>query len=68
MDFAIPMNHKVEIKKRNLNKIESCQRAENLRKMRVTVIPIVIGVFGSVPKSMEKGLKEKEISGKIMII
>ena len=33
--------------------------------MRVTVIPIVIGVLGTVSKGLERGLEELEIEGRI---
>ena len=33
--------------------------------MRVTVIPIVVGAFGTVPKGLEKRLNESEIKAKI---
>ena len=31
--------------------------------MRVTVMPIVIGTLGTVPKGLERGLEELEIRG-----
>ena len=36
--------------------------------MRMTVILIVVGVFGTVPKGLEKKLVELEIKGKLEII
>ena len=36
--------------------------------MRVMGIPIVIGMFGTVPNSLKRGLKELEISEPIEII
>ena len=32
--------------------------------MKVTVIPIVIGALGTIPKGLVKGLKELEIEGR----
>ena len=39
-----------------------------LRKMKVIVIPIVIGALGMVPKGSEKRLKVIEIRGRIETI
>ena len=36
--------------------------------MKVTVIPIVIGALGTIPKVSERRLKEFEIEGRIEII
>ena len=36
--------------------------------MKVTVIPIVVGTLGMVPKGLEKRLEEVEIRGRIEII
>ena len=36
--------------------------------MKVTVIPIVIGAFGSVTKGLLKGLKDLEVGGGVEII
>ena len=36
--------------------------------MKVKVIPIVIGVLGTIPKGWVKGLEELEITGQVSII
>ena len=36
--------------------------------MRVTVIPIIVGALGTVPKPLEKGLERLEIGGRIKSI
>ena len=33
--------------------------------MKVTVIPVVIGILGTIPKSLERGLEELEIRERI---
>ena len=36
--------------------------------MNVTIIPIVIGAFGTVTKGLLKGLKDLEVGGRVEII
>ena len=36
--------------------------------MKLTVIPVVIGTLGTVPKGLERGLEELEIRERIEII
>ena len=36
--------------------------------MKVTIIPIVISVFGTVTKGLLKGLEDLEVGGRVMII
>ena len=36
--------------------------------MRITVIPVVIGTLGTIPKGLEKGLEALEIVGRIETI
>ena len=36
--------------------------------MKVTIIPIVIGAFGTVTKGLLKGLEDLEVGGRVEII
>ena len=36
--------------------------------MKVTIIPIVIGAFGTLPKGLLKGLENLEIGGRVETI
>ena len=36
--------------------------------MRVTIIPIVIGAFGTVTKGLQKGLEDLEFGGQVKTI
>ena len=67
--FVIPADHKGKIKENEkINKYWDLAREQkNLWKMKVTVIPIIVGVLGMVSKSSEKKL-EVEIKGRIQII
>ena len=48
-----------------------CDLARELKKlwnMKVTIIPIVIGTFGTVIKGLLKGLEDLEVGGRVVII
>ena len=71
MDFAIPMDHIVKIKEsEKIDKyMEFARVLKTLWNMRVMMmIPIVIGVLGTVPKGLERGLEQLEIRGRIETI
>ena len=70
VNFVVPSDHKVKIKERKkiskyLNLIRELKKLWN---MRVTVIPLVIGALGTVPKGLERGLVELEIRERIETI
>ncbi len=41
---------------------------EKLWNMKVTIIPIVIGGFGTVTKGLSKGLEDLEVGGQVETI
>ena len=63
MDVAVPADHKVKIKE-NKNYLDLARELEKLWSMKVTVIPIVIGVLGTIPKGLVRGMEELEIGGR----
>ena len=48
--------------------LEFCQKAQNLKNMKVMVIPIVDGALAKVHKDQEKRLGKMEIRGRTKII
>ena len=49
----------------NFAVLETCLRTKrNLWHKRVTVIPIVVGSLGTIPKGLERGLEQMEIRGR----
>ena len=42
-----------------------CKQLKKLSNMKMTVIPIVIGALGTIPKSLEQRLVEQEIRERI---
>ena len=61
--FAVPADHRLEIKEsRKRDKyLDLASELKRLWNMKVTMIPVVIGALGTVPKELERGLEELEI-------
>ena len=67
VDFAVSAEHKVKLKESE-KRDENQDLARELKKiwnMKVTVIPIVIGAFGTVTKELVQGLVDLEIRGRV---
>ena len=66
MDFAVPDDHRIKLKESE-KKGKYLHLAQELKKklwnMKVAIIPIVIGAFGTVTKGLLKGLEDLEIGG-----
>ena len=65
VDFAVLADHRIKLKE-NDKKDKYLDLARELKKlwnMQVTIIPIVIGAFGTVTKGLLKGLEDLEVSG-----
>ena len=69
MDFAVPMDHRVKISENEkINKyLDLARGLKKLWNMKVTVIPIVVSIFGTVSKGL--GNRGKlELRGRIETI
>ena len=72
--FAVMPNHRIKLKKcEKKDKYldlagESKKKTTKLWDMKVTIIPIVIGAFGTVTKGLLKGLEDLEIDGRVETI
>ena len=67
VDFAVPADHRIKLKEYE-KKDEYLDFAGELKKMynmKVTIIPIVIGAFGTVTKRLLKGLENMEVGGRV---
>ncbi len=70
MDFAVPVDHWIklkEIEKRD-KYLDRGKELKKLWNMKVMVIPIVIGAFGTVTKGLMKRLGNLKIKGRVEII
>ena len=70
IDFAVPAYHRIKLKEcEKKNKyLDLARELKNLWNMQVTIIPIVIGAFGTVTKGLLKGLDELEVGGRVETI
>ena len=63
LDFTIPVDHKIKVKESEKRDkyLDIARELNTLWNMKVTVIPIVIGILGKILKGMVKGLEDLEI-------
>ena len=65
VDFAEPADHRIKLKEceKKDKYLSLARELKKLRNMQVTIIPILIGAFGTVTKGLLKGLEDLEIGG-----
>ena len=71
MDFAVSADHRIKLKeceKRDKYLDLAIELKKKLWNMKVTIIPIVIGAFGTVNKGLLKGLEDLEVGGQVETI
>ena len=63
VDFAVPADHRIKLKKceKKDKYLDLARELKKLWNMQVTIIPIVIGPFGTVTKALRKGLEDLEV-------
>ena len=71
VDFADPADHRIKLKeceKRGKYHDLARELKKKLWNMKVTIIPIVIGAFGTVTKGLLKSLEDLEVGGRVETI
>ena len=65
MDFAVPANHRIKLKEieKKDKYLDLVRELKKLWHMKVTIIPIVIGAFGTVTKGLLKGPEDLKFGG-----
>ena len=60
VDFAVPADHRIKLKEceKKDKYIDLARELKKLGNMQVTIIPVVIGTFGTVNKGLLKGLED----------
>ena len=60
VDFAVPADHRIKLKEceKKDKYLDLARELKKLWNMQVTIIPIVIGAFGTVTKGLLKGLED----------
>ena len=66
VDFAVPADHRIKLKEceKKDKYLDLVRELKKLWNMQVTIIPIVIGAFGTVTKGLLKGLEDLEVGGR----
>ena len=67
VDFAIPVDHRIKLKESEKKDkyLDLARELKKLWNMQVTIIPIVIGAFGTVTKGLLKGLEDLQVGGRV---
>ena len=70
VDFAVPADHRINLKEceKKDKYLDLPREQKKLWNMQVTIIPIVIGAFGTVTKGLLKGLEDLEFGGRVETI
>ena len=70
VDFTVPADHRIKLKEceKKDKYLDLAWGVEKLWNMKVTIIPIVIGAFGTVTKGLLKGLVDLEVGGRVKTI
>ena len=66
VDIAVPADHRVKLNQceKNDKYLDLAREFKKLWNMKVTIIPIVIGAFGTVTKGLLKGMEDLEVGGR----
>ena len=70
VDFAVSADHRINLKEceKKDNYLDLARELKNLWNMKVTIVPIVIGAFGTITKGLLKGLEDLEVGGRVETI
>ena len=70
VDFAVRPDHRLKLKESEKKDkyLDLARKLKKLWNMKVTIIPIVIGAFGTVTKGLLKGLEDLEVGGRVETI
>ena len=67
MDFAVLADDRVKLKESETRNIfvDLAREIKIIMNIKVTMIPIIIGALGAIPKGLAKGLEDLEIRGQV---
>ena len=70
VDFAVPADYRIKLKEceQKDRYLDHARELKKLWNMQATIIPIVIGAFGTVTKELLKGLEDLEVGGRVETI
>ena len=69
-DFAVSADHGIKLKEceQKDKDLDLARELKKLWNMKVTIVPIVIGAFGTVTKGSLKGLDDLKVGGRVKTI
>ena len=69
-DFTVPADHRINLKEREKKDkyLDLARELKKLWNMKVTIVPIVTGAFGTITKRLLKGLEDLEVGGRVETI
>ena len=70
VDFAVLADHRIKLKEceKKDKYLDLAREFKKMRNMQVTIIPIIIGAFGTVTEGLRKGLEDLEVGGRVETI
>ena len=70
MDFAVAADHRIKLKEceKKDKYLDLVRELKKLWNMKETIVPIVIGAFGTVTKGLLKGLDDWVVGGRVETI
>ena len=70
VDFAVPTDHRIKMKEceKKDKYLDLARELKKLWNMQMTIIPIVIGAFGTETKGLQKGLEDLEVGRRVETI
>ena len=70
VDFTVPVDYRIKLKESEKKEkyLNLARELKKLWNMKVTIIPIVIGAFGTVTKGLLKRLEDLEVEGWVVVI
>ena len=70
VDSTVPTDHRIKLKEceKRVKYLDLARELKKLWNMQVTIIPIVIGAFGTVTKGLLRGLEDLEVGGRVETI
>ena len=66
VNFAVPADYRIKLKEYEKKDpyLDLARELKKLWHMKVTIVPIVIGAFGTIIKRLLKGLEDLEVDGR----
>ena len=70
VDFAVPGDHRIKLKEceKKDKYLDLARELKKLWNMKVMIVPIVIGAFGTITRGLLKGLEDLEVGGRVETI